>query len=102
MQPSTRKSGVVKLLIGLVLIGVTMLLAPGEPSPGGRTNKGWMVALVGPVVLLIGMFELLSGVAVSDWAANWNFLPGWLKFFITLFAIVALLFMVIAVIVIAR
>jgi hypothetical protein len=102
MQASARKSGLIKLVIGLMLCAVSLLLVPSEPSLGGRTNKGWMVALVGPFVSLIGVFELLSGVAASDWAANWNYLAGWLKFLVALFAVAALLFMVIAVIVIAR
>lgn len=99
---SARWGGLVKIAAGVLLTALIVLVLPKDLG-GMVSARTWAVAtLVGPFLSVIGLLELMSGIAAGDWTAHWDALPVWLQFALGGLALVATVVAVIAVIAASR
>lgn len=99
---SARLAGVIKLLAG-ILVTLVVIMVLRRDVGHGTPARGWaMVTLLCPFVAVIGLLELLSGIAAREWASHWDCMPGWLKFILGALGVLAAVVVVTTVVVLAH
>jgi hypothetical protein len=102
MSNGARTGGAVKVVLGIALAAAAFAIVPLDATAHGSGTRARLVYVLGPLLSMIGLTEMLLGIRAQQWAYGWPSLPGWLRFVVTVVAVITLLALVVASIVIAR
>lgn len=89
MQPSIRRNGFIKLLIGLASFVAVTLFVIWLKSQGYTPNSFALIGLGAPVAIgLVGLLEVLMNRPFSEMEGWWNGLQGWQRGLLGLLVVV--------------
>ena len=76
---SVRSSALLKIAVGVGVAAIAIWLAPGQGTSAGGGSKGWISLIFGPIIILVGLGELLTGQSITSTHTQWDKLPTWLQ-----------------------
>ena len=78
MSNGARADGVLKIVLAVALAAASFVIVPLDAT-ANADSRYRLVYMLGPLLGMIGLFEMLLGVSTTRWAEGWSQLPGWLK-----------------------